>query len=154
MLRYVMKDKGLSSTEGYVFLDESDQQRYRADGRNWTVSKEYSFKGADGAELFHLKQKLISLSPTYTMQRNGGHFATIRKSGSKYSIYLSDQTRITAQQQKGGTAFMFSRENQPIANVTRKLVSLAENCVVEVEAEEDAEMILAGMVAIFDMKKH
>lgn len=154
MLRYVMKDKGFSTTEGFVFMDETDRQLYRADGKNWALSKEYAFKDADGTELIHLKQKLFSLTPTYIISRNNEHYATIKKSGGRFRIDMPSQSPITVDQSFGGMQFAFRRDDRFIANVTRKPISLMENCVVEVETTEDAEMILASMVAIYDMKKH
>lgn len=152
MLRYVMKDKGLSTTHGFVFLDETDRQLYRADGRNWTLSREYVLANAEGIEQLRLKQKLFSLSPTYTVSRSGSPCATIRKSGAKFRIDLPDQPPIVVERSLGGAAFAFKRGDHTIANVNRKLVSLWENCTVEVETSEDAELILATMVAIFDAK--
>ena len=150
MQRYVMKDKGFSSTNGFVFTDEADRQLYRADGINWTISREYAFKNADGEELVHLKQKLFSLVPTWTISRYHGPSATLRKSGGKYTIDTPEQPRVKVDQSFAGREFSFTREDRTIARVTRKAVSLTENCVVEVETSEDAEMILASMVAIFD----
>lgn len=154
MLRYAMKDKGFSVTDGFVFTDETDRQLYRADGKNWTLSREYVLKDVDGTELIHLKQKLFSLSPTYTVSRNNQHYATIKRSCKRFVIDIQDQLPIVVEQSIAGIHFSFKREDRLIASVTRKLISLMENSVVEIETGEDTEMILASMVAICDMRKH
>jgi len=152
MPTYTMKDKGLSTTNGFVFLDCTENELYRADGKNMTLSREYTFKDAQGAELLHLKQKLISMSPTYFISGNDGQSTTLRKAGGKYTIDQPSQERIIVERSLGGKKFTFKRDGKPIANVDRKLVSMAENCTVEIADPKDSEMVLASMVAIYDMK--
>lgn len=154
MQRYVIRDKGFSSTDGFVILDQTDRELYRADGKNWTLSREFMLKSAEGAELLHMKQKLFSMVPTYTITRAGSPCATIKKAGARYSIDVPGQHPIQIERSKAGMEYTFKRDDRPIANVARKLVSLTENATIDIETSEDAELILASMVAIYDMKKH
>lgn len=153
MQSFVMKDKGFSTTEGFVFLDQFDKKLYQADAKNWTISREYTLNDSQGTEVLQLKQKLFSLSPIYTINSNGNHYATFRQTGSKFAIDFVDQPQITIQKAFGGKEYHFERENKPIASVNRKLISLLENCVIEVKSPEDAEIVMAGMVAIFAVNR-
>lgn len=149
MPRYTMKDKGFSSTRGYVFLDQADKEQYRADGKNWTISREFTLKDMQGNDLLHLKQKLLSMYPTYTVTRDGVQCATIKKINGRYSIDQPGQPPIKIERSFADTSFTFKREGTPFASVTRKPVSLLENCTIEVETGEDAEMVMAGMVVVY-----
>lgn len=153
MQRYIMRDKGFSTSQGFVFLDEADRQLYRAEAKNWTISREYEFKDIEGKLLLHLKQKLFSLSgPVYTLSRDGSPCATIRKSGGKYTVSHTDGSELQIAKSRAGLEYTFTRDDRTIATLSRKLVSLSENCTIEVETSEDAELILASALAVFDSK--
>jgi uncharacterized protein YxjI len=153
MQSYVLRDKGLCATSGYLISDETDRPLYRADGKNWTLSREYTLKDTEGAELLHLKQKLFSLSKTYMIDRNGEHCATIRQSGRNFRIDMPGQSGFKVEKSWSGLEYKFMREGREFAVANPKPVSLTANCTVKIQTGEDTALVLASMVAIYDMKR-
>src|ERR671913_290485 len=78
-VRYVLKQKLLSWGDDYYIRDDQGREVYLVDGKAISLRNQLSFKDLAGNELAFIRQKLLKLSPTYEIHRDGKVAAVVQK---------------------------------------------------------------------------
>src|SRR5262249_5253505 len=71
VMRYTMKQKFFSFGDDYRVQDEDGEDRYIIDGSALSLRNSTSIRDTGGEEVAHLHRRLLSLGPTYEIERNG-----------------------------------------------------------------------------------
>ena len=155
---YVMKQKLFSWGDDFVIKDETGQDRFFVDGKAFSLGNQLSFQDLSGAELAYISQRLLSWGPTYEISRNGQQLATVRKElltffNCTFDIEGEGGNTLHAQGDFTGHDYVFTRDEQQVAQVSKQWFSLSDTYGVQVAPDQDDVLILACTVVI-DMCCH
>lgn len=157
-MRYAMKQKVFSLGDKFAIQDESGADAFYVDGRAFSLGKQLSFEDAQGRELAFIKQKVLSMAPTYEIFRGGEHFATVQKElftflHCTFRIEVEDLRDLEAHGNLSDHEYEFTRNSTPVATVSKQWFTWGDTYGVEIADGKDAILILASTVVI-DMCCH
>lgn len=78
-MRYVMRQKIFAFGDDFVIKDETGADRFKVDGKVFTIGDKLSFQDLSGRELAFIKQRLLSWGPKYEIYRGGDLAAVVEK---------------------------------------------------------------------------
>ena len=158
MRRYRMRQKLFSLRDAFTIQNADSQDVYVVKGRLISLRDLLSFQDMDGNELLHIKQKLVSLRPRYEIHRGDRHYATVTKRllsliGARFEISVDGEDDLTAKGNFLDYEYRFLREDEEVAEVSKRWFALTDIYGVEVAEDVDDLLILASAVVI-DMVNH
>ena len=78
-MRYVMKQKLFSWGDDFTIQDDAGRDAFFVDGKAISLGSQLSFRDLSGRELALIKQRVVSLKPTYEIYRDGAVAAVVTK---------------------------------------------------------------------------
>jgi uncharacterized protein YxjI len=153
-VRYVLKQKLLSWGDDYYIRDLDDgHEIYRVDGKAISWGGQLSFQDLDGNELAFIKQKLLKLSPTYEIYRNGELAAVVKQElfallHHRFTVDVPGPNDLEARGDFLDHEYVFTRGEHEVARVSKRWLSLSDTYGVETVAGEDDVLILASAVVV------
>ena len=152
-MRYVMRQKLLSWGDDYVIRDEQDRERFLVDGKAISWGGQLSFRDPDGQELAFIKQKVLKLSPTYEIYRNGELAAVVKKElfallHHRFTVDVPGPDDLEARGDFLDHEYVFTRGGREVASVSKRWFALADTYGVELADGEDDVLILASAVVV------
>lgn len=157
-MRYIMRQRLFSFGDDFRIRTEDGRDAFFVDGQAVSIGDKLSFQDMAGNELAFVKQRLVALSPTYEIYRNGQLYATVKKElftffRTKFEIDVPGPNDLEAQGDFLDHEYAFTRNGQPIARVSKQWFAFSDTYGVEVVPGEDDVLILAATVVI-DMAGH
>jgi uncharacterized protein YxjI len=157
-MRYLMKEKLFSFGDDFRIQDDEGRDVFFVDGKALTIRDKLSFQDMQGNELAFIRQKLLSLSPTYEIYRKGNLYATVKKElftflHCRFFVDVPGPNDLEAAGDFMDHDYTFSRNGEDVAYVSKKWFSLSDSYGVEVVNGQDDVLILASTVVI-DMACH
>jgi|SRR5215469_2073909 len=155
---YLMKQKLFSWGDDFVIKDETGQDRFFVDGKAFSLGNQLSFQDSSGTQLAYISQKLLSWGPTYEISHNGQTLATVHKElftffKCSFSIEGEGANHLHAEGGLTEHEYVFTRQEQPIAQVSKQWFTLSDTYGVQITAGQNDVLILACTVVI-DMCCH
>jgi uncharacterized protein YxjI len=152
-VRYVLKQKLLSWGDDYYIRDADGRDVYRVDGKAISWGGKLSFQDMDGAELAFIEQKLLKLSPTYEIYRNGELAAVVKKElfallHHRFTVDVPGPDDLEARGDFLDHEYVFTRDEREVARVSKRWLSLSDTYGVETVDGEDDVLILASAVVV------
>ncbi len=152
-MRYVMKQKLFSLGDNFVIRDENEQDVYQVKSNFFTIGTELRFMDMAGNELAMLKQKLLSLRPTYYIYRNGSLYAEVHKElftflTEKLTIEVPGIAFMEVQGDFFNHEYVFLFNGRQTAMVSKAWFSWVDTYGVDIAEGEDVPLILACTVVI------
>ena len=152
-MRYVLKQKLLSWGDDYYIRDDDGREMYLVDGKAISWGGQLSFKDMEGHELAFIKQKLMKLSPTYEIFRNGELAAVVKKElfaflHHRFTVDVPGPDDLEAKGDFLDHEYVFTRGDREVARVSKRWLSLSDTYGVETEPGEDDVLILASAVVV------
>lgn len=152
-MRYVMRQKLFCLGDDYTVTDENGAQRFIVDGAVFTIRDSTSFRDLAGNELCHIRRRLLSLGPTYEIERNGRitsvskHLFTLFK--CRFTVDVPGPNDLEVAGNLTDHEYSFTDTNgRMVATVSKRWFTLADTYGVEVADGQDAVLILAATVVI------
>lgn len=157
-MRYVMSQRLFSLGDDFRIKAEDGRDAFVVDGKLLSIGDKLSFQDLSGNELASIQQKLISLTPTYQIYRNGQLYATVKKSmftlfRAKFEIDVPGPDDLEAQGDFLDHEYSFNRGGRTVAQVSKHWFSFSDTYGVDVAPGEDDVLMLACAVVI-DMVGH
>ena len=152
-MRYVLKQKLLSWGDDYYIRDDEEREVYLVDGKAISWGGQFSFKDMEGRELAHIKQKLLKLSPTYEIYRNGELAAVVKQElfsllRHRFTVDVPGPDDLEARGDFLDHEYVFTRGDREVATVSKRWLRLRDTYGVETVDGEDDVLILASAVVI------
>ena len=151
-MRYVMKQKLFSWADEYTIKTETGEDAFLVDGKAFSLGKQLSFQDMQGNELVYIKQRVLSLGPTYEIYKGEAHFATIHKDFTlfkcHFSVHVDDQGDLDAEGDLSDHEYVLAREGQAVAAISKAWFQWSDTYGVDIADGEDAVLILATTVVI------
>ncbi len=157
-MRYVMRQRIFAFGDDFVIKNEAGQAVFFVDGRAFSIGDKLAFKDMAGNELAFVRQRLIALSPTYEIYRDGERYATVKKAlftlfRARFEVDVPGPDDLEAQGDFLDHEYTFSRGGRTVATVSKRWFSFSDTYGVDIAEGEDDILILASTVVI-DMASH
>jgi uncharacterized protein YxjI len=157
-MRYVMRQKIFALGDDFVIKDETGADRFKVDGKIFTIGNKLSFEDLSGRELAFIKQRLLSWGPKYEIYRDGNLAAEVTKKlftlfHCKFVVDVPGPDDLEAKGNFLDMEYEFTRGGRVVAVCSKKWFSWSDTYGVEVAPGEDDVLILASSVVI-DMVCH
>ncbi|MEO8563960.1 MAG: LURP-one-related family protein [bacterium] len=152
-MRYELKQKLLSWGDDYYIRDADGRDVYKVDGKAISWGGQLSFQDLNGTELAFIKQKLLKLSPTYEIFRNGEQAAVVKKElfallHHRFTVDVPGPDDLEARGDFLDHEYVFTRGEREVARVSKRWFSLGDTYGVEIIDGEDDVLILASAVVV------
>lgn len=158
-MRYLLKQKLFSFGDDFTIKDDAGNAVYQVDGKAFTLLREkLSFEDTQGKELAFIRERIIALTPSYEILRNGEVEAVVKKDlinlfRCGFTVDVPGPDDLEAQGSLLDHEYTFTRGRRTVATVSKRWFSFTDTYGVEVEQGEDPVLILASTV-IIDMICH
>lgn len=152
-MRYVMQQKLLSWGDDYTIRDEQGADRYFVDGKAFSIGAKLSFQGMQGNELAFIKQRVLTIGPTYEIHRNGAVAAIVTRKllsflHHRFVIDVPGPDDLEAEGNLLDHEYTFRRGEQQVATVSKAWMTLRDTYGIDIADGEDDVLILASAVVI------
>jgi uncharacterized protein YxjI len=149
-----MKQKLFSLGNDFTIRDASGKDVFFIDGKVLSLRDRVEFKDMNGNELAVVQKKLLSWGPTYEIYHGGQLRAVVKESlftlfGHRFTV--DDEHGPNDLEAKGNFTnhqYTFTRNGQPIAQVSESWFAIADTYGVDIADGEDDVLILACTVVI------
>ena len=158
-MRYLLKQKLFSFGDDFVIKDEQGNAVYKVDGKAFKILREkLAFEDLQGRELAFIRERLIALTPSYEILRDGECVAVVKKDlinlfRCGFTVDVPGPDDLEAQGSLLDHEYTFTRGSRNVAIVSKQWFSLSDTYGVEINPDEDPVLILASTV-IIDMICH
>ena len=163
-MRYVMRQKIFAFGDDFVIKDETGADRFKVDGKVFTIGNKLSFQDMGGRELAFIQQKLLSFKRKYEIHRDGGLAAVVSKElftlfHCKFVVDVPGPNDLEAKGNFLDHEYEFTRGGRAVGTCSKRWFSWSDTYGIEVAPGEDDVLILASSVVIDmichdDDKKH
>ena len=158
-MRYLLKQKLFSFGDDFTIKDDNGNAVYQVDGKAFTLLREkLSFEDMQGKELAFIRERIIALTPSYEILRNGDVAAVVKKDlinlfRCGFTVDVPGPDDLEAQGSLLDHEYTFTRGSRTVATVSKRWFSFTDTYGVDVEPGEDPVLVLASTV-IIDMICH
>lgn len=158
-MRYLLKQKLFSFGDDFTIKDQSGEPVFQVDGKAFTLLREkLAFEDMQGNELAFIRERIIALTPSYEILRNGEVAAVVKKDlinlfRCGFTVDVPGPDDLEAQGSLLDHEYTFTRGSRTVATVSKRWFSFTDTYGVEIEGAEDPVLILSSTV-IIDMICH
>lgn len=152
--RFTLKQDLLAFGDDFTIKDEGGAAVYRVDGKAFTLLREkLSFLDANGRELALIREKLVALTPSWEILREGRSVAVVKKDlvnlfRCGFTVDVPGPDDLEAQGNLLDHEYTFTRGSRVVATVSKRWFRLTDTYGVEVADGEDPVLVLASAVVI------
>ncbi len=152
-MRYLMRQKLLAWGNDFTIRDEAGNDAYVVDGKAISVGNQASLQDMSGNELAFIRQKFLSLVPTYELYCGGALVAVVKRELFKFfhhtfTVDVPGPDDLTVEGDLMDHEYTVTRGGQPVAHVSKQWFTLADTYGVEIGEREDPVLILATAVVV------
>lgn len=153
--RYRMRQKLVSFGDDYWIENAEGQRVYFVDGKAFRLREHLAFKDTRGNELASIQERIMPVKDTYSIYRNGGVLATVKKAlitpmRQRFDIHVAGGENMEAQGNILDHEYEIQAGRQRVAEVSKKWFRVADTYGVEIAPGNDEVLILA-CTAVIDM---
>ncbi len=158
-MRYLLRQDLLSFGDDFTIKNEAGEPVFQVDGKAFTLLREkLAFEDMQGQELAFIRERIIALTPSYEILRNGEVAAVVKKDlinlfRCGFTVDVPGPDDLEAQGSLLDHEYTFTRGSRTVATVSKRWFSFTDTYGVEIEQGEDPVLILASTVVI-DMICH
>ncbi|MDP2274598.1 MAG: LURP-one-related family protein [Archangium sp.] len=158
-MRYLLRQDLLSFGDDFTIKNEAGEPVFQVDGKAFTLVREkLAFEDMQGQELAFIRERIIALTPSYEILRNGEVAAVVKKDlinlfRCGFTVDVPGPDDLEAQGSLLDHEYTFTRGSRTVATVSKRWFSFTDTYGVEIEPGEDPVLILASTVVI-DMICH
>ncbi len=149
----------ISFGDDFTIKNEAGDAVFQVDGKAFTLLREkLAFEDMQGQELAFIRERIIALTPSYEILRDGAVAAVVKKDlinlfRCGFTVDVPGPDDLEAQGSLLDHEYTFTRGSRTVATVSKRWFSFTDTYGVEIEQGEDAVLILASTVVI-DMICH
>jgi uncharacterized protein YxjI len=152
-MRYVIRERFFRLGEDSDITDEQGRPVYHVDGKVLTLHNTLLVRDLGGAEVAKVERQLIAIRPTYHITRQGEEIAEVRKKlispfVDRFTIDIPGPHDLSVTGSLLEHEYTIKRDNQVVATVSKRWISLTETYGVETAPGEDDLLILASVLAL------
>ena len=152
-MRYVIRERLFRLGEDSDITDEQGQPVYHVDGKVLSLHNTLIVRDLTGTEVARVERKLIALRPTYRITGQGEEVAELRKKlfspfVDRFTIDIPGPHDLQMTGSLFEHEYTITRDDQVVATVSKRWLSLTDTYGVEIAPGEDDVLILASVLAL------
>jgi uncharacterized protein YxjI len=153
-MRFTLKQKWLAFGDDYLVHDESGRHVYTIDGKAFTLLREkLALLDAQGKEVALIRERLVSLTPSYDIVRDGRLLAVVKKDLVNvfrvgFSVDVPGPHDLEAKGNLIDREYTFTRAGTMVATVSKRWFRFTDTYGVDIAEGEDTVLLLASAVVI------
>ncbi|MFI5272729.1 MAG: LURP-one-related/scramblase family protein [Ktedonobacterales bacterium] len=152
-MRYIVREKLFHLTEDSDILNEAGQPVYHVQGALFSLHGTLEMRDLAGNEVAKISRRLIALTPTYEITRNGVELAEMRKHFftpfvDRFTIDVPGPNDLEMDGSLLEHEFNVTQGGKTVAHVSKQWISLAASYGVDIAPGEDDALILASVLAL------
>jgi uncharacterized protein YxjI len=157
--RYKMNEKLISIGDDYWIENEAGERSFYVDGKALRVRNTLIIKDVQGNELYKLKEKLLRVRDTMDiLDAEGETVATIKKAliaplRDRWKVEVENGPEMDIQGNILDHEYKIDAGKEKVAEVSKKWFRIRDTYGVEIEAGQDAALILT-ITAAMDQMAH
>ena len=153
---YKMRERMLSIGDDFWIEDGSGQRVFLVDGKALRVRETLELKDAQGAILYTIKEKLVSIRDVMTIENDGQPVATVKKAlisplRERYDVQFANGTAWKVQGNIVDHEYEIEGPGGRIAKVSKAWFRIRDTYGIEVAPEQDDAMALAVAIVVDQM---
>ncbi len=155
-MKYKIKQKIFSFGDNFTIKDENDEDRFIVRGKVFAIGNKLKVEDLVGNELINIEQKVFRFLPEYNLYSSDDHLATVKKEFSFLKPRFSIMSTVGDYEISGnflGHEFQILKEDQVVVTVSKKILSLSDTYMTEINNQENQAFMLA-LVIIIDQVLH
>jgi uncharacterized protein YxjI len=153
-MKYVVREKMLALGDDYWIEDEDGRRAFYVDGKVLRVRETLELQDPEGTVVAVVRKKLMALRDAMTVERGGDVLVTVRRKPLAFvrDVYRAELATGEELEVRGdliGKEYDIEYDGERLARISRRLLSLRDAYVVDVEREDaDAAMLIAIAVCV------
>lgn len=152
-MKFYIREKLVSLHNKYFIYDENDEQVYELESKYISIGAKTSLKDMDGNELVYVEQEVLHFMPQYNIYINEEFIGKVIK---RFKLISNDyevlELGYTVEGNFLGSSYVVKNsDDEIIANVSRKVVSIGDKYHLEILDEENYLRILGVLIAIINV---
>ncbi len=153
-MRYTMRQDLIAFGDDYTIKDADGREVYKVDGRAFTLLREkLAFEDMQGNELAFIRQRIISLTDSYEILRDGKQAAVVKKDlinlfRCGFTVDVPGPDDLEAKGNLLEHEYSFRRGSREVAEVSKKWFTIRDTYGIDIAEGEDPVLILASAVVI------
>ena len=158
-MKYLVKQRLFCLGDDFAIKNEDGEELFYVDGKAFTLLRQkLAFLDAQKEEVAFIREKLISLTPSYEILRDGEVAAVVKKDFINvfrlgFTVDVPGPDDLEATGSLLDHEYTFRRGDRVVAQVSKQWFSLLDTYGVEIAPGEDDVLVLASTVVI-DMIAH
>jgi uncharacterized protein YxjI len=160
-MRYHLKERAWSLTEAFVVRDDARHEVLDIRGKFFHIGDDLVMHDRrTGQEVLHIKQRLLSLRPSYDLYRQNQHLANVHEKflqffGERFQIKGEDGMVLHIDGNLWNWNFSISDQaGNLLGQVNRQFAIFRDSYVVDVAQGVDAAFIIGLAVVLEMVKEH
>jgi uncharacterized protein YxjI len=153
-MRFTMRQDLIALGDDFTIKDADGREVYKVDGKAFTIVREkLSFQDIEGKELAFIRERMISLTDSFEILRDGKLAAVVKKDffnvfrcGFTVDVPGPDDLEATGNLLEH--EYIFKRGNREVASVSKRWFTLRDTYGIDIDDGEDPVLILAAAVVI------
>lgn len=152
-MRYVIREKFFHIGEDSQITDDAGQPAFSVDGKLFSLHDKLIMRDLQDNEVATIYRRLIALTPTYEVARNGQDFAEIRRHLfspfiDRYTVDVPGPDDLEIAGSLFDHEYTIARGGQTVATVSKKWLAMTATYGVDIAAGQDDVLILACVLAL------
>ncbi len=153
-MRYTLRQDLISFGDDFTIKNEQGDDVYQVDGKAFTLVRDkLAFEDMQGNELAFIRSRIISLTDSYEILRDGEVAAVVKKDlinvfRCGFTVDVPGPDDLEATGSLLDHEYTFTRGSKTVATVSKKWFAIRDSYGVEIADGEDAVLILASAVVI------
>lgn len=153
-MRYTMRQDLIAFGDDFTIQDESGREVYKVDGKAFTLMREkLAFEDMQGKELAFIRERLISLTDSYEILRDGKVAAVVKKDlinlfRCGFTVDVPGPDDLEAKGNLLEHEYSFLRGSREVATVSKRWFTIRDTYGIDIAEGEDPVLILASAVVI------
>lgn len=159
-MRYHLRERAWSLTEAFTVKDDRGHEVFEVHGKFFHIGDNLVMTDRQsGQKLLQIKQKLISIRPSYDIYRDGEHWGNVHEQfhlfGERFKVEGENGMTFEIDGNVGNWNFAINdAQGNLLANVGRELSLFRDSYAVDVAQGVDAPFVIALAIVLEMVKEH
>lgn len=160
-MKFHIKERAWTLREEFIVRDQGGQPVFKVKGKFFHIGDNLLVIDLDArAEVAHIKQKVIALTPHYEIYKNGAHWASLHEKllhlfGERFKIKLENGETYHIQGNIWNWDFTVSNDQGDLlAQISKKISLFEDSYGVDIAQNVDVPLIIALAIAIEMIRHH
>ena len=150
---YVIKERVVALGQDSDITDASGRLVFHVDGKAFSLHDRLIIQEPTGREVAEIRRRLVALTPTYEISRDGEEIAELRTKmltlfGPRFTLAVAGLGELEVRGDLSAHEFTVRRDDRVVATVSKRWLSISDTYAVDVAPGEDDVLILAGVLAV------